>query len=228
MITLLISFLIGVLIDRLLFRSMIGQPLFSAIMMTLALLFIIDGIVMSLWGVNYHSYPQILPDRPMTLGNYILSHELFFNFIIAAFLTIIFIIFFRFSRIGTKMRAVACDQQAAQAAGVNVRTIFTLSWGIGTMIATLGGISLGMITMVFYGLSYSSLKVLPVVILGGMESIPGAIVGGLIIGVMESLSGGYIDPYLKGSKEVTPFIILIIFLVIKPHGLFGLRKIERI
>lgn len=225
---LLISFLIGVFVDRTFFRPMIGQPLIAAIMMTLALLFILDGVVISLWGAQYRKFPQIFPDRPILLGPFALSHELFFNFVIAGVLTAIFILFFRFSRTGTKMRAVACDQQAARAAGINVRRIFTLSWGIGTMIATLGGICLGMITMVFTGLSYSALKVLPVVILGGMESIPGAIAGGLIIGVMESLSGGYIDPYLKGSKEVTPFVVLIIFLVAKPYGLFGLRRIERI
>lgn len=226
--TVLISFLIGLFIDRILFRSMIGQPLFSHVMMTLALLSIIEGIVMSVWGAYYYKYPQIFPNKPIKLASFILSYELSVSFILAGLLTIIFILFFRFSRIGIKMRAVSDDQQASQAAGVRVKRISMLSWGIGAIIASLGGISVGMITMVSYGLSFSGLKVLPVVILGGMESIPGAIVGGLIIGVMESLTGGYIDSYIKGSKEIAPFIILMIFLLIKPYGLFGLKRIERI
>jgi branched-chain amino acid transport system permease protein len=226
--TVLVSFFIGIFINRIFFRPMIGQPLFSHVMMTLALLFILEGIVMSVWGAHYYKFPQLFPKKPITLGSFVLSYELLVSFILAGLLTAVFILFFRFSRIGIKMRAVSEDQQASQAAGVKVKTIFMLSWGIGTVIANLGGISLGMITMVFYGLSFSGLKVLPVVILGGMESILGAIIGGLIIGVMESLTGAYIDPYIKGSKEIAPFIILIIFLLIRPYGLFGLKRIERI
>lgn len=227
-VTVLISFSIGLLIDRILFRPLFGQSLFSQVMMTLALMFIIDGIVVCVWGADYYRFPQIFPDKPIILGGFILSYELFCGFIVAGMVSVIFIMFFKFSRVGTQMRAVADDQQAAQAAGVGVKRIFMLSWGIGTIIAVLGGISLGMITMVSFGLSFSGLKVLPVVILGGLESIPGAIIGGLIIGVMEGLAGGYVDPYIKGSKEIAPFIILVIFLVIRPYGLFGLKRIERI
>jgi branched-chain amino acid transport system permease protein len=228
LITLVVSFLFGILTDRLLFRPMIGQPLFSAVMMTMALLFILEGGVMSTAGAYYYNFPQIFPDKPVMLASFVVSYELLFTFSVAAVLCVIFILFFRFSRTGIKMRAVANDQQAAQASGVKVKRIFALSWGIGAMIASLGGICLGMITMVFYGLSYNGLKVLPIVILGGLESVPGAIVGGLIIGVLESLAGGYVDPYLKGSKEIVPFVVLILILLIKPYGLFGLRDIERI
>jgi branched-chain amino acid transport system permease protein len=222
------AFFIGIVIDRLLFRPMIGQPPFSLAMMTIALMLIIEGVVMSVWGADYYKYPRIFSDQPMTLGPFVLSYELFSGFIVSGSLALVFVLFFRFSRVGTKMRAVADDQQAAQAAGIKVRRIFMLSWGIGSVIAILGGISLAMITMVSFGLSFSGLKVLPVVILGGMESIPGALIGGLLIGIMESLTGGYIDPYVKGSKEILPFVMLIIFLLIKPYGLFGLRRIKRI
>jgi len=226
--TLFISFFLGLVIDKALFSPLIGQPLLAPIMMSLALLFILEGIVLSIWGAQSYSFPQLFPVAPVAIGPFVLSHELFFNFIISGLLLIIFIAFFKFSHTGTKMRAVADDQQAAQAAGIKVKKIFSLAWGIGTGIAALGGISLGMITMLFYGLSYSGLKVLPVIILGGIESILGAIVGGLIIGVLESLAGIYVEPYLKGSKEIVPFVILLIFLVFKPHGLFGLKGVKRI
>lgn len=227
-IVLFLSFFMGLVIDRVLFRPMIGQPLFSPVMMTLALLFVMEGVVLTAWGASYYGFPAVFPDKPMNIGTIVVSYELFFNFVVAGLVSVIFIIFFRISRIGIKMRAVADDQQAAQAAGIKVKRIFSLSWGIGTMIAALGGISLGMITMVASGISQSGLKVLPVVILGGLESIPGAIVGGLLIGIMEGLAGGYIDPVLKGSKEILPYVVLIVFLLIKPYGFFGQKTIERI
>lgn len=227
-ITVFISFFIGILIDKILLRPMFGQPLLSQVMMTIALMFILEGIVLSVWGAQYCKFPQIFPDRPIILGPFVLSYELVSSFFLAGLLSLMFIIFFKFSSVGTKIRAVADDQQAAQAAGIRVKTIFMLSWGIGTVIAVFGGVSLGMVMMVSFGLSFSGLKVLPVVILGGLESIPGAIIGGLLIGVMENLAGAYIDPYVKGSKEIAPFIILIIFLLVRPHGLFGLKRIERI
>jgi branched-chain amino acid transport system permease protein len=126
------------------------------------------------------------------------------------------------------MRAVADDQVAAQATGIRVRRIFEISWGLGNLIAALGGVALGMITMLSPGLSFYGMKVLPVVILGGLESVTGAIVGGIIIGLIEGLAGGYLEMSLTGAQEVTPFILLFLFMLLEPHGLFGQKKIERI
>jgi branched-chain amino acid transport system permease protein len=148
--------------------------------------------------------------------------------VLCLFFFLLFVFFFRYTRIGLKMRAVSEDQQAAQAAGVGVKRVFSLSWAIGTSIAAVAGIILGLISMVYFGLSFIGLKALPVVILGGMESFGGAILGGIIIGVLENIAGIYLEPYMSGIKDVAPFVVLMIILLIRPYGLFGLKRIERI
>jgi branched-chain amino acid transport system permease protein len=222
------AFLLGLIIDRILFRPMIGQPLLGVVMMTIALLSVIEGMTTLIWSVNYYNYPSVFPEMPIQFGGIIISHEYVWAIAICLFFFLIFGLFFRYTRTGLKMRAVSEDQQAAQAAGVGVKTVFSLSWAIGTAIAASGGIILGLISMVYFGLSFIGLKALPVVILGGLESLPGAILGGLIIGVLENIAGIYLEPYLSGIKDVAPFVVLMIILLIKPHGLFGLKTIERI
>ena len=226
--TLISSFLIGMLLDRIFFRPMVGQSELSVVMMTIGLLWLLDGIVVFIWGPENYSYPKILPSHPIIIKGMFFTHELLWSFITAAIMTTVLLLFFRFSRIGVDMRAVADDQQAAQAAGVKVKHTFSLAWGIGTVVAAVGGILFGVIAFVFFGLGFIGMKVLPVVILGGLESIGGAIAAGITVGVLENLAGAYLEPYLKGIKEVAPFFILIFILVLKPHGLFGLKRIERI
>ena len=226
--TLIVAFIIGMLLERFLFRPMIGQPHMGVLMMTFGLLWLVDGIVVFIWGADNYSYPKILPTQAVMIAGMRFTYELIWSFIVAAVLMIALLLFFRFSRTGVDMRAVADDQQAAQAAGVQVKFNYSIAWGIGTVVAAAGGILLGVVTFVFYGLGLIGMKVLPVVILGGLESISGAIVAGLLVGVLENLAGAYLEPYLKGIKEVAPFFILMIILLIRPHGLFGLERIERI
>jgi branched-chain amino acid transport system permease protein len=228
LVALLVSFVIGLLIDRVLLRPLVGQPLLAIVMMTIALLSALNGAVVAVWGVFYYTYPKVFPAEPLRIGEVAVSWEYVGGFIIAMLLDLVFALFFRYSAMGIQMRAVSEDQQAAQAAGVNVERILSIAWGIGTLVAAVGGIILGMVSMVFYGLNFIGLKAFPVVILGGLESFGGAILGGLIVGVLESLFGAYLEPYLGGIKEVAPFIILMIILLIKPYGLFGLKRIERI
>ena len=223
-----VSFIIGMLLDRLLFRPMIGQPHLGVIMMTFGLLWLLDGIVVFIWGAENYSYPKILPTEALMVAGMRFTHEIIWSFVTASLMMTLLLLFFRFSRAGVDMRAVADDQQAAQAAGVRVKYSYGLAWGIGTIVAAVGGILLGIITYVFYGLGMIGMKVLPVVILGGLESISGAIAAGVLVGVLENLAGAYLEPYLKGIKEVAPYFILMIILLIKPHGLFGLERIERI
>ena len=225
---LLLSFFLGIIVSKIFFRPMIGQPIFSALMMTMALFMILEGITISLWGANLRRYPQILPSKPLILGGIVIPYDMLAASVVAIILMVVFILFFRYSHYGTKIRAVADDQAAAQAAGIRVRQIFEVSWGLGNMIAALGGIALGLITVISPALSFYGMKVLPVVILGGLESTTGAIVGGIIIGLLEGLAGGYLEMNLTGTQEVAPFFFLIIFLLIKPHGLFGQKRIERI
>jgi len=138
--------------------------------------------------------------------------------------------FFRFSPTGMAMRATADNQQVALSLGVSVKWIFALSWCIATVVSTIGGIILGSVRGgVDFSLADLGLKVFPVVILGGLDSIPGAIVGGVMIGVLENVSGGYLDPILGGGvKEVAPFVVLVVILMLRPHGLFGKVEIERV
>jgi branched-chain amino acid transport system permease protein len=222
------SFVLGFIIDWILFRPMIGHPLLGVVMMTIAFLSVIEGLATLIWSVNYYNYPSVFPEMPIEIGELILSHEYLWAMILCVFFFLLFVFFFRYTRIGLKMRAVSEDQQAAQAAGVGVKRVFSLSWAIGTSIAAVAGIILGLISMVYFGLSFIGLKALPVVILGGLESFGGAILGGIIIGVLENIAGIYLEPYLSGIKDVAPFVVLMIILLIRPYGLFGLKRIERI
>jgi len=141
-----------------------------------------------------------------------------------------FSLFFKFSLTGMAMRATADNQQVAQSLGVSVKRVFALSWCIATVVSTLGGIILGSVRGgVDFSLADLGLKVFPVVILGGLDSVAGAIIGGMLIGVLENLSGGYLDPVLGGGvKEVAPFVVLVIILMLRPYGLFGKVEIERV
>ena len=141
-----------------------------------------------------------------------------------------FSLFFKYSLMGMAMRATADNQQVALSLGINVKGIFALSWGIATVVSTLGGIILGSVRGgVDFSLADLGLKVFPVVILGGLDSVMGAIVGGVLIGVLENLSGGYLDPVFGGGvKEVAPFVILVLILMVRPYGLFGKVEIERV
>jgi branched-chain amino acid transport system permease protein len=142
---------------------------------------------------------------------------------------VLFNLYFRFSSSGIAMRAVANDQQAAQAMGIGISRIFAIAWAIAAIVAGIGGILIGNINGVNTSLSSFGLKVFPAVILGGLDSIPGAILGGFIIGLLEALSGIYLDPLFEGgTKEVVPFIVLVVILMIKPYGLFGTEEIEKI
>jgi branched-chain amino acid transport system permease protein len=141
-----------------------------------------------------------------------------------------FSVFFKYSLTGMAMRATADNQQVAQSLGVSVKRVFALSWCVATVVSTLGGIILGSVRGgVDFSLADLGLKVFPVVILGGLDSVAGAIIGGVLIGVLENLSGGYLDPVLGGGvKEVAPFVVLVIILMLRPYGLFGKVEIERV
>ncbi len=225
---LVLSFAIGTAIESLFMRPLIGQPILAAVMMTFALLSIVQGIVIAVWGTDYFSYPHVFPERPIKVAGMVLSFELVGGAIASVVLMLFLAVFFRATKRGVQMRAVADDPAAAQASGISARRISGLAWAMGTVLAAVGGIILGMMSMVFYGLDVYGLKVLPVVILGGLESFTGALIGGVIIGVLESVSEAYLGVQLKGVKEVAPFVVLMLILLAKPHGLFGQHRIERI
>lgn len=225
--TLVGTFALGFVVERLFLRPMIGENLIEVIMMTLALAIMFRGLLLFIFGGDIHSYPQFLPEElSMRYKGVQIPAVNVAAFTIGIVFLIIFGLFFKYSSQGIYMRSVADNQPAAQSLGVHVKRVFALSWAIAFLVAAMSGIVLGIINGInVHELSAIGLKVFPVVILGGLDSIGGAILGGLIIGVIETFTGGYISTSLQ---EVVPYIVLVIILMVKPYGLFGLVEIERV
>jgi branched-chain amino acid transport system permease protein len=228
--TLLFSALLGLLLERLILRPLIGQPIISVIMVTLGLSSILRAIVQGVWGTDTRPFPPMFEGAPILIGPLPVARGYLMSLAGVTALLIAFTLFFRFSRHGIAMRATAFSQQVALSMGISVKRVFALSWSIAAIVSAMGGILLGALRGGVDGsLSMLGLKALPVVILGGLDSVPGAIVGGLAIGVLENLAGGYLDPLFGGGvKEVAPFVALVLILMVKPYGLFGKVKIERL
>jgi len=227
--TLGFAILLGIVLERIILRPLIGEPIISVVMVTIGLSSILQGLTHLIWSPDFRSFPEIFPPEPLDLGFAIVPSGLLWGFIFAAVGTIIFILIFRLTRTGVAMRATASDQQAALSMGISVRWIFALSWCYGAVAAVIGGIVIGNISGISIYLGDIGLKVLAVIILGGLDSIGGAILGGLIIGILENLAGLYLDPIFGGGvKDVAPFFILVLIIMIRPYGLFGKRIIERV
>lgn len=229
-ITLSFSAVLGLLIERLILRPMIGEPVISVIMVTLGLSSVLKAIVQGIWGTDTRPFPEIFPSTPLQIGPLPVSQGYIYSVVCVAILLLLFTLFFKYSRAGVAMRATAFSQQVAQSMGISVRRMFALAWAIAAVVSAIGGILLGGVRGgVDAALAAIGLKVIPVVILGGLDSILGAIVGGLLVGVLENLAGGYLDPLFGGGvKEVAPFLILVLILMIKPYGLFGKVHIDRV
>ncbi|WP_366922380.1 branched-chain amino acid ABC transporter permease [Metallumcola ferriviriculae] len=229
LISIAVSFLLGIIIERTILRSFINEPVISVIMVTLGLSSAMRGLIQVIWSTDTRTFPEIFPTAPVNIGPVVVSQVYLWSLFVSLVMLVAFSLFFKYSHMGIAMRATADDQQAALSMGISVKLIFAATWAIAAVVAGIGGILLGNINGVNSSLSHIGLTVLPVAILGGLDSIPGAIVGGLIIGVLESLSGGYLDPLLGGGvKEVAPFVVLVLILMIKPYGLFGKEIIERV
>jgi branched-chain amino acid transport system permease protein len=228
--TLAFAVVLGLAIERLILRPMIGEPVVSVIMVTLGLSSILRAVVQGIWGTDTRPFPEIFPSAPVMIGPVPVSRAYAWSLGCVVVLLVLFSLFFKYSRFGIAMRATAFSQQVALSMGISVRHMFALAWAIAAVVSAIGGILLGAVrTGVDQSLALIGLKVLPVVILGGLDSVLGAIVGGLLIGVLENLAGGYLDPVFGGGvKEVAPFVILVSILMIKPYGLFGKVKIERV
>ena len=221
--------LLGMLVEFSILRHMLGQPTISIVMVTIGLSSILTGFAEIIWSSDFKSFPPLFPRAPIILGDVIIRSNLFWGFVVAMATVALFAIFFKYSKIGIAMRATAGDQMASYSMGINVRTMFTTAWALGAIAASLGGLIIGNIGGVQPNLGSIGLKIFPVVILGGLDSIGGAVLGGFIVGILENIAGGYLDPYFNGGvKDVVPFIILVVILMVKPYGLFGRREIERL
>jgi len=225
--TLIGTFALGFIVERLFLRPLIGENLIVLIMMTLGLGIMFKGLLLFIFRGDIHSYQRFLPESlSMAWGGVQIPSVNVAAFIIGILFFIIFGLFFKYSSQGIYMRSVADNQSAALSLGVRVRRIFALSWAIAFLVAATSGILFGIINGInVHELSAIGLKVFPVVILGGLDSIGGAILGGVIIGMLETFTGEYMSTSLG---KVVPYIVLVIILMVKPNGLFGLVDIERV
>jgi branched-chain amino acid transport system permease protein len=216
-------------LERVVLRPLLGRPIIAVIMATLGLGFVLRGVATLAFGGGTQTIPLPVGDEPVLLGPLILPPiELVGAGVSLAFLGI-FGWFFLKSRIGVAMRAVADSQQVAMAMGINVRRYFALAWALAGIVSALGGVLWGAMLGVDNQLALVGLKVFPVMILGGLDSILGAVVGGLIVGVVESLSAGFLDPLVGGgTKDFIPYLLMIAVLMVRPEGIFGRRRIERV
>jgi len=226
--TLLLSFFLGLAIERLFMRPMIGQPLLGIIMMTIGLVSMLRGVILGGWPTVQDIYPPYLPEDPLSIGGILVPQVNLWAFIIAAVLLIAFAAFFRFTKIGMAMRATAEDEQVAQTVGVNVERIFGLSWAISSATAAIAGILLATMVFLSINLEGTGLFSLSAVVVGGLESLVGAVLGGIIIGLVEQFSEGYLGDLIPGIKMVAPYVVLLLILIIRPYGLFGYKRIERV
>ncbi|WP_031483209.1 branched-chain amino acid ABC transporter permease [Maridesulfovibrio frigidus] len=228
--TLAFSVLLGLLIERMILRPLIGEPIISVIMVTIGLSSILKSLVQVFWGTQIRVFPHILPQEPFMLMGLPIAPVYIAAFVLCLLLFAIFSLFFKYSSVGIAMRATAFDQQAAQSMGIGIKNIFALSWCIAAVVSSIGGIILGNINGINSQLGHLGLKVFPAVILGGLDSLLGAALGGLIIGVLENVCEGLARELfnLGGFKEVASFVVLVIILMVKPYGLFGTEEIERV
>jgi branched-chain amino acid transport system permease protein len=227
LLTLVGTFAMGFVIERLFLRPLIGEALIEVIMLTVGLAAMFKGLLLVIFGGNLFNYPDFLPaGLTIKWGAISIPPVYVASFIIGVIFLSIFGFFFKYSSQGIYMRSVADNQPAALSLGVHVRRVFAMSWAIAALVCAISGIILGIMNGInVHNISVLGLKVFPVVILGGLESIGGAIIGGLIIGILETFTGGYVSTSLK---EVIPYIILVFILLVKPYGLFGLVEIERV
>jgi len=225
----LFALALGWVIERFVLRPLIAQPILSLITVTLGVAFFIEGAVSFIWPKSVAALPRFFPQEPIHIGTAVVTQEYLWAAVISLVLFGLLSLYFKYHKMGIAMRATADDQMAVQACGIPVTKIFSRSWMFACTLAAIGGILMSSIGGITFGLVETGLKSFSVVILGGLNSFLGAIVAGPIIGLAENLGGGYLTPLTwPGVKEVIPFIIIIVVLFLKPYGLFGEVRIERI
>src|SRR5215470_13709863 len=216
-------------LERIVLRPLLGRPVVAVIMATIGLAAILRGLPPITVGGGTRALSLPISDEPIILGPASLPPIQVLGVLVTLVFLAVFTWFFLKSRMGIAMRAVADNQQVAMAMGINVERYFALAWAMAGSVSALGGVIWGGMLGVDVHLALVGLKVFPVVILGGLDSILGAVVGGLIVGVVESLAAGYLDPYVGGgTKDFAPYVLMIIALMFKPYGIFGTHRIERV
>ena len=232
LLSLIISFLLAMSVERIFLRRLIGEPIISVIMVTIGLMSILDGLIyLTPFGTENFSFPEFLPKAPITMGGVSISWTQMVGVVITVILIAGFSWFFKKSTLGISMRAVSDDQMASMSIGISIPRVFGLAWAAaGFSAAAAGGIIANITGLNFDTLVSFGIIVFPVVILGGLDSIFGAVVAGIILGLIQQFAAGYLDGTwgLFGTANLVPWFILLIILLIKPHGLFGIHEIERV
>ena len=229
--TLIFMMIFGMALQVLVLRPMIGEPIISVIMVTIGLSLFFQALMKWIFGTTAEPFPPIFESRYIEVFGIINIQTVYImSIVVSGLIMLSFAWFFKYSRTGLAMRATAFDQQAAQSMGVSVKQVFAMAWAISAMVSAVAGVVMGVVNGVSHALAFIGIKVFPAVILGGLDSIVGAVIGGLIIGLLEAVSQ-FIDVELglgMNLYQVAPFYALIIILMFKPYGLFGTRDIERI
>jgi len=230
LIMLVIGFILGILTERIFLDRLIGEPVLTVIMVTVGLSFFFKGTLEFIWGTDTRVFtPPVFSIEPIRIGPIVIGSVYLWSFVAAIILLVVFVCFFKYTRWGLAMQATADDEMAALSLGVSARYVYAAAWASAFMAAGVGGTLLGNINGLNISVAYLGLLVLPVVVLGGLNSVPGAILGGVIIGVLQNFCGAYLDQFFPGGvKEIAPFAFMAVFLLWKPYGIWGWERIERV
>ena len=223
--TLVFMFFFGIFLDRVMFRPLVGEEAFALVMVTLGLSFTLRSVAGMIWTYDTFDFPFIFSEKPLVLGGLVISTIHLTIIVSSVILVFLLYLFFKFTDFGIAMQATSQNQLAAYLMGIGVKKVFLLTWAISSVIAAVAGILIAPISFLHANMGFIGLKAFPAAVLGGFGSIPGAIVGGLIIGLSENLAGAYLT---TGFKNVFAYIILIIVLMIRPEGIFGIQEKKRV
>ncbi|SHJ95293.1 amino acid/amide ABC transporter membrane protein 1, HAAT family [Desulfatibacillum alkenivorans DSM 16219] len=226
-VTILAMGIVGAILERVVLRSLVGEPTYAIVIVTIGISYFIRSIVSMIpgWGTDTYGFRTPFTDKFLRWGDVVISYEYLSIVVLALVLIAAVFVFFGYSRMGTAMRATSQNQLAAVYMGISVTRVFSLTWTIAAALGGIGGILLAPITFVHMNMGFIGLKAVPAAVLGGFTSPPGAIVGGLIIGITESLAGVYLE---EGWKDIAAWIILIAVLIIRPQGLFGIQEKKKV
>jgi branched-chain amino acid transport system permease protein len=215
----------ALLVERAILRPLSGQPGVSVMMATIGMASIMHGTVEAIWGGDTYQPPALLPRTPLFVGDIMIPGAVLGNFAVAALLIIGFLLFFRFSRTGVALRATASDPVTAATLGININYASGLTWVLAGTVGTVAGVLISSSAGLSPAMAAAALSVFAAIILGGMDSVLGAIVASLIIGLVESLTAGYLG---GKARDIVPYLVVLVILVVRPYGIFGTRTIERL
>ncbi|MBY0408907.1 MAG: branched-chain amino acid ABC transporter permease [Burkholderiaceae bacterium] len=217
----------GMVLERIVIRPILGQPMFSIVMLTIGVGYVLRGLVTMIPGIGTetHTLPVPYKDMPLRMGELVVSAEQVVVIGVTAVLCVLLFALFRYSKLGIAMQAASQNQLAAYYMGIPVQRLNGLVWGLAAAVAAIAGLLLAPITFVHANMGFIGLKAFPAAVVGGFSSLPGAIVGGLVIGLVESISGFYLP---EGVKDTAPYIVVLLMLMVKPNGLFGERLRKKV